>query len=102
MKKIITIVILFVIIIFTFACAKIEKKPYGAEDIDYEKIEEINKDGPKATAEHFENKPPMADKVIVENGPWHNDNNVEKVEPTADYDETANDGAVPIYEPEHR
>lgn len=80
-----------------FACAKkINKMPYGAESIDYDKVEGVNKDGPTLSSVHAENVPPMAEKVIVEEGPWHIEG--DKVEPTADMDKYPEYGDVPILE----
>lgn len=100
-KKFFIIAILFLITL-CISCNKKEKKPYGAENIDYERVENINKEGPTLTSEHIENAPPISKKTVEEEGPWHIEQSTEKIEPTADWNEFANDGAVPIYEPEHR
>lgn len=99
MRKSLILTVL-VVSMMLFACAKSEKKPFGAENIDYDKVEGINKDGPTLSSDHSENTPPMADKVIVEKGPWHEDQG--KVEPTADKDAFPDYGDVPIFEPEHK
>lgn len=86
--------------VLLFACVKEDKKPFGAENIDYDKVEGINKNGPTLSATHNENVPPMADKVIVENGPWHND--VGDMPPMADKDDFPDYGDVPIFDPGHK
>lgn len=66
--------------------------PFGASDIDYNDID--NKEGPTHVSAP-ENRPPMADFVDTEQGPWASE--TEKVEPTAESDESATVGDVPIY-----
>lgn len=80
-----------------FSCAKEEKKPFGAEVIDYDKVEGVNKEGPTMQTQHFENTPPMGDKTtIVEAGPPHIDYSNIKVEPTADLERDPDYGGIPV------
>ena len=97
MKKNFLSVIILISLILMVSCGKNEKKPFGAEDIDYDKVEGINKEGPAIETDHIENKPPMGDKtVIVEVGPPHVDYPDIKVEPTADLEEDPDYGGIPI------
>lgn len=96
-KKYLVITVILLCSTFVFSCNNNEKKPFGAEVIDYDKVEGINKEGPTIETEHFENKPPMGDKVTtVEAGPPHLDYSNIKVEPTADLEEDPDYGGIPI------
>lgn len=97
--------ICFLVILFLFAvsaCKKDEKKPFGAADISYDKVEEINKNGPSINDSVPENTPPMGSKVIVENGPWHLESSGENTPPIAESDPYGKFDDVPIYQPEHK
>ncbi len=96
MKKIIFI-ILCIGATLLFACSNEEKKPFGAENIDYNKVQEINKDGPNIESGHNENTPPISDKTNnAEAGPIQIDYSNTVVEPTADMDEEPDYGGIPI------
>ena len=69
MKRFFKTLILLVICYACVSCGEKEKKPFGAEDIDYDKVEIINKEGPAIESIHAENAPPSANKTIVEVGP---------------------------------
>ena len=97
MKKIIIIALITFGTLTLVACNKEEKKPFGAEVVNYDNVEGINKEGPIIETQHFENTPPMGDKtVIVEVGPPHIDYPDIKVEPTADLEEDPDYGGIPI------
>ena len=90
-------ILVVLICIFLVSCDKEEKKPFGAENIEYDKVEGINKDGPQIDLSRPENVPPMADKVvIVENGPEHIDYPDVKIEPTADMSPEPDFGGIPV------
>ena len=93
MKKLILIVMIFVLA----SCTKTEKKPYGAVNIEYDKVEGINNVGPEIIVEHSENIPPVDSSNItyVEVGPPKMDM-PNTVEPTADMDEEPDYGGIPI------
>lgn len=97
MKKIIRIISLLLVVCVLFSCSNKDKKPFGAEEIDYDKVEGINKEGPIIDTVHSENRPPMGDKTTyVEAGPPHIDYSDIKVEPTADLDDEPDYGGIPI------
>ena len=96
-KKILLVLEIFIISLFFTCCSFEEKKPYGAEVIDYDKVEGINKEGPIINKEHIENNPPMGDKTtFVEVGPPQMDNSNIKMEPTANLDIEPDFGGIPI------
>ena len=88
---------LILILIFLASCSDKEKKPFGAVEIEYDKVEGINKEGPIADEYHAENTPPYDRSNInyVEAGPPKNEND-KIVEPTADMDEEADFGGIPV------
>ena len=97
MKRIFIITLVILTFTILVSCQKEEKKPFGAEVVNYDKVEGINKEGPVIETEHFENTPPMGDKtVIVEVGPPHIDYPDIKVEPTADLESDPDYGGIPI------
>lgn len=95
MKK--TFLIFTLAIIFLSSCNNGDKKPYGAINIEYEKVEEYNKEGPTIAETHDENVPPTANRnmFIKENGP-EIDEGLELVEPTADMDLEPDYGGIPV------
>lgn len=81
--------------LFTISCTKQKNTPFGAENIDYDKVEAINKNGPILSGEN-NSKPPMADKVYVEEGPKRvMDENAGKA-PEADLSLEPDYGGIPI------
>ena len=97
MKRLFIILTLIFESIVLISCSKEEKKPFGAEVVDYDKVEGINKEGPIIETAHYENTPPMGDKtVIIEVGPPHMDYPDIKVEPTADLESDPDYGGIPI------
>lgn len=97
MKRLLIIASLLLTLVVLASCSKEEKKPFGAEVVNYDKVEGINKEGPVIETQHFENTPPMGDKtVIVEVGPPHVDFPDIKVEPTADLESDPDYGGIPI------
>ena len=98
MKRIISIIACTCIVFSLFSCGtEVEKKPFGAEVIEYDKVEGINKEGPLIETAHNENRPPMGNKTtFVESGPQKLENPNIKVEPTADFDYDADKGGIPI------
>ena len=99
-KKLYAIILMIFLTFGLFSCQREEKKPFGAEAINYDKVEGINKDGPIIDENHAENVPPMGDKVnIVEAGPPHFDF-PDIVEPTADMDESPDFGGIPVVKKE--
>ena len=97
MKKFCKLLTLLIATFVLFSCNNQDKKPFGAEVIDYDKVEGINKTGPTIEVEHAENKPPIGDKTTyVEVGPPHIEYPDIKVEPTADLDDDPDYGGIPI------
>lgn len=97
MKNFRKILTMLLVACLLFSCSNKEKKPFGAEEIDYDKVEGINKEGPTIDTVHSENRPPMGDKTTyVEAGPPHIDYSEIKVEPTADLDDEPDYGGIPI------
>ena len=98
MKRNITIFIncIFLLIILT-SCTKETKRPYGAIDIEYGKVEELNIEGPSLDESHDENMPPNApiSLNLTDEGPKRNEE-VENNEPTADMDSEPDYGGIPI------
>lgn len=94
-KKILFINLFICMILF--ACEKKEENvPLGAEKIDYDKVEGINKNGPIPETMHNENTPPISDKMpIVESGPKMTLPPNEMVLPTAELDEEPDYGGIP-------
>lgn len=98
MKK---IIILFINCIFLLSilisCTKETKRPYGAVDIEYGKVEELNIEGPSLDESHDENMPPNApiSLNLTDEGPRQNEE-TEKIEPTADMDSEPDYGGIPI------
>ena len=98
-KKINLLIILFIIVMLS-ACSNEEKKPFGAENINYNDVERVNKEGPKIEESHAENLPPIGDKTIFsEPGPTLSGVNG-VVEPTADIDEEPDYGGIPVVKKE--
>ncbi len=85
-------------VVSLFACKKEEvKKPFGAENIDYDKVENINKNGPVHDENPSYNAAPYADKVIVsENGPERDGNEENLTPPIADLEDEPDYGGIPI------
>ena len=103
MKNVVFKVLLIVCLAFLCSCSSEEKKPFGAESIDYDVVEGINQDGPNIESEHMENSPPVGDKTtFVEVGPPHIELPDIKVEPTADMEEDPDYGGIPIVTKENR
>lgn len=97
MKNIAIIMLSMVAALTAVSCNSDDKKPYGAEVMDYDKVEGINKEGPIIESDHFENKPPMGDKTtFVEIGPPRIEYPDIKTEPTADMDEYPDYGGLPV------
>ena len=97
MKKHFLMMALIISISVLSSCVKEEKKPFGAEVIDYDKVEGVNKEGPIIESQHFENTPPMSNKTtIIESGPPHIDYSNIKIEPTADLENDPDYGGIPI------
>ena len=97
MKNHFKLIVLLIITFIFCSCNIQDKKPFGAEVIDYDKVEGINKTGPTMDDEHTENKPPVSDKTtFVETGPPHIEYPDIKVEPTADLDEDPDYGGIPV------
>ena len=97
MKNFRKILTMLLVACLLFSCSNKEKKPFGAEEIDYDKVEGINKEGPTIDTVHSENRPPMGDKTtFVEAGPPHIDYSEIKVEPSADLDDEPDYGGIPI------
>lgn len=92
-------IIIFIVFVSILSSCKSEdkKQPFGAINIEYEKVEEYNKEGPELIENHEENTPPTANKnqFIVENGPKI-DEERELVEPTADMDKEPDYGGIPV------
>ena len=99
MKRFLKILLLITMCYICASCGKKEKKPFGAEDIDYNKVEIINKEGPAIEPIHAENAPPSASKTIVEVGPPTLEYPEIVVEPTAELDEEPDYGGIPIVSP---
>lgn len=98
MKKI--VILIFNLIFITFilgSCNKETKKPYGAIDIEYGKVEEFNIEGPVLDELHDENTPPSApfSYSLTDEGPRQNEE-TENYEPTADIDSEPDYGGIPI------
>lgn len=98
MKKF--VFIMFSAIVLLVSCGKNvveEKKPYGAVDIEYDKVEGINSGGPTMAEFHTENMPPIFDGgiTVIEEGPPRMDNEP-SVEPTADLEEEPDYGGIPV------
>lgn len=98
MKKIYIVISLAIILLV--ACEKKaveEKKPFGAVDIEYDKVEGINDEGPTMAEFHSENTPPFSDGSItyVEEGPPRIET-PDKMEPTADLEEEPDYGGIPL------
>lgn len=101
MKRIFIILALLIVSINIFACKQNEKKPFGASDTSYEKVEGMNDNGPELQKEHAENAAPFSEKTVKENGPWHSDDENAKppmgeIDPYFVYED------APIYVPEHK
>ena len=79
------------------SCSKETKRPYGAVDIEYGKVEELNIDGPSLDELHDENTPPNASRNLnmTDEGPRQNEE-TENYEPTADKDFEPDYGGIPI------
>lgn len=74
-----------------------EKKPFGAEDINYEDIEKLGNEGPLIESEHKENVAPFSDMVSTsEVGPSRSTNTNNQNAPMADMDEEPDYGGIPI------
>lgn len=96
-KRIYIILVSLLCGLILFSCDDKEKKPFGAEVIDYDKVEGINKEGPTIETNHIENQPPVGNKTtFVEVGPPHVDYPEIKVEPTADMDLEPDYGGIPV------
>lgn len=104
MKSLILINVTLIILLL-FSCKKNgkEAKPFGAENIEYDTIEGINKIGPIYDGNRPENTPPMAEKTLIEEGPWHLeiDTDINKP-PMAESEASIEYDGVPIFEPEHK
>lgn len=97
MYKILKKTLIIFAVLVLVSCKNDNKKPFGAETIDYEKVENINKDGPGINETHPENTPPSGDKTIFsENGPKQDEIDSAQILPTADIDESPNYGGIPI------
>ena len=90
--------------IFLFACKNNnEKVPLGAEKIDYDKVEGINKNAPIPESVHKENTPPFSDKMpVVEEGPKMTQVPSEVALPTAEIDVEPDYGGIPETIPRNR
>lgn len=85
------------LLISLFGCGNNDKKPFGAENINYDEVEKINKEGPLIDNFHAENSPPISDqKTFVESGPPKIDYSEIIVEPTSDMDEEPDFGGIPV------
>ena len=97
MKKISILTLVMFIAFIICSCMMNEKKPYGANSFDYDRVEGINKNGPNIDEIHIENQPPTSDKsIFVEKGPIQIDNSDIIIEPTADMDEEPDYLGIPI------
>lgn len=97
MKKIIILTVDFILFFVLVSCAKETKRPYGAVDIEFGNVEELNIDGPSLDESHDENMPPNASFSYnqTDEGPWQNEE-TENFEPTADMDAEPDYGGIPI------
>lgn len=97
MKKLILLLMNCILLVFLCSCSKEIKRPYGAVDIEYGKVEELNIEGPVLDELHDENTPPTApiSSNFTDEGPRQNEES-EKYEPTADMDSEPDYGGIPI------
>lgn len=98
MKKNIIKCLLLLTCLMLFSCAKYdEKKPFGAEDINYEDIEKLSKEGPVIESEHKENMAPFSPLVSSsEVGPLSSEDPHVSKAPMAEKDEDPDYGGIPI------
>ena len=89
---------LFVFICFMlFSCGKQEKKPFGAEDINYEDIEKFGNEGPVIESFHKENAAPFSPLVTTsEYGPMSSEDSHVSNAPFADKEFDPDYGGIPI------
>ena len=97
MKRISFKIFVLLLCFMIFSCTKQEKKPFGAEDINYEDIEKYGNQGPIIESEHKENAAPFSQLIsTTEVGPMSSvDPNVSKV-PIADQESDPDYGGIPI------
>lgn len=97
MKKILFSIVLMMSFLMLFSCAKEEKKPFGAENINYEDIEKLSKDGPVIESEHKENAAPFSPLVSSsEIGPMSSEDPYALKAPVADKELNPDYGGIPI------
>lgn len=97
MKRIVISILFAISILLMYSCGSEEKKPFGAENIDYNQVEKLNKEGPIIESAHAENAPPISDIIATsEIGPARIDYSDKVVEPTADKEEEPDYGGIPI------
>lgn len=97
MNRIIKKTLIIIVVLFLVSCKNDSKKPFGAETINYNEVEKINKDGPVINETHSENMPPSGEKTIFsENGPKQDEVDDTQFLPTAEMDETPDFGGIPV------
>ena len=97
MKRINFKIFVLLLCFMIFSCTKQEKKPFGAENINYEDIEKYGNQGPIIESEHKENAAPFSSMITTtEVGPMSSvDPNISKV-PIADQESDPDYGGIPI------
>ena len=96
MLKKIRVLLPVILMTFIVSCNSADKKPFGAKEYDYDKVQVINKEGPVVESVHSEKVAPFSEKTIIEVGPSINNNHEVKIEPTADKDLNPDFGGIPI------
>lgn len=93
----ILILLIITIIMLLSSCNKVEKKPFGAADINYDDIKNISTGGPIIESEHAENVAPFSNMIPTsEVGPIRDDNSNLSNVPMADMQESPDYGGIPI------
>jgi hypothetical protein len=97
MKRKLFLILLLMSSLVLFSCSKEEKKPFGAENINYDDIEKLSKDGPVIESEHKENAAPFSPLVSSsEVGPLSSEDPYAKKAPVADKELDPDYGGIPI------
>ena len=96
-KNVVLLINCILFLIILCSCTKETKRPYGAVDIEFGKVEELNIEGPSLDESHGENMPPNApiSSNLTDEGPKQNEE-TENFEPTADMDSEPDYGGIPI------
>ena len=97
MKKIFLTFLFALTCLFLISCAKQEKKPFGAADINYEDIEKLGKEGPVIESVHKENAAPFSPYISTpEYGPMSSEDSHVSNAPIADKEFDPDYGGIPI------